>query len=187
MNDPIIFDTPELWQQWLQQNHATSTGLWIQMAKKNTGVTTVTYEQALQEALCWGWIDGQVKRIDEVYYKQRFTPRRPKSLWSKLNVQRAERLIDEGRMQPAGFEAIEKAKADGRWDAAYDPGSQMTIPDDFLKELKKNKTAEAFFKTLNKTNLFSIGFRLQTSLNPSTRKKRIKEIIEMLEQGKRYH
>lgn len=157
------------------------------VAKKGSGKTTVTYLEALHVALCYGWIDGQVKTYDQQYYIQKFTPRRAKSLWSKLNVERAERLIKEGRMKPAGYKAIEKAKADGIWEAAYDPGSKMTIPEDFLQELKKNKEAEEFFKTLDKTNLFSIGFRLQTARKPETREKRMKEIIEMLSLGKKFH
>lgn len=183
----LLFRTVPDWENWLEENHSQPDGIWLMIAKKGSGKTSVTYLEALEVALCYGWIDGQVKTYDQQYYIQKFTPRRAKSLWSKLNVERAERLIKEGRMRPAGFKAIEKAKADGIWDAAYDPGSKMTVPEDFLDELSKNKEAEAFFKTLDKTNLFAIGFRLQTARKPETKEKRMREIIEMLAMGKKFH
>ena len=183
----LLFITVPDWANWLEENHSQPDGIWLMIAKKGSGKTSVTYLEALEVALCYGWIDGQVKTYDQQYYIQKFTPRRAKSLWSKLNVERAERLIKEGRMKPAGFKAIEKAKADGIWDAAYDPGSKMTVPEDFLDELSKNKEAEAFFETLDKTNLFAIGFRLQTARKPETKEKRMREIIEMLAMGKKFH
>jgi uncharacterized protein YdeI (YjbR/CyaY-like superfamily) len=187
MDNIKLFNTIPDWESWLEANHGQFEGIWLMIAKKGSGKTTVTYLEALHVALCYGWIDGQVKTYDQQYYIQKFTPRRAKSLWSKLNVERAERLIKEGKMKPAGLKAIEKAKADGIWDAAYDPGSKMTIPDDFMQELQKNKKASDFFKTLDKTNLFAIGFRLQTARKPETREKRMREIIEMLEKGKKFH
>jgi uncharacterized protein YdeI (YjbR/CyaY-like superfamily) len=138
-------------------------------------------------ALCYGWIDGQKKAYDEQAWLQKFCPRGAKSIWSKVNTGHVERLINEGRMRPAGLKTVEKAKADGSWEKAYDSPGKLTIPEDFLKELSKNKKAEAFFMGLNKTNLFSIGFRLQTAKKQETREKRMKEIIEMLEKGEKFH
>ncbi|MCF8446984.1 MAG: YdeI/OmpD-associated family protein, partial [Bacteroidia bacterium] len=155
--------------------------------KKDSGKPTISYSEALDIALCYGWIDGQKKAFDEYAWLQKFCPRRAKSIWSKINTGHVERLIKDGRMRPAGLLAVENAKADGRWEKAYDSPSKMTIPEDFLKELSKNKKAEAFFKNLNKTNLFSIGFRLITAKKPETREKRMKEIIEMLAKGEKFH
>lgn len=183
---PIIaFKTAEAFETWLVQHHDNSNGLWIKIFKKNSGEETVTYAEALDIALCYGWIDGQKQSFDEQAWLQKFCPRREKSVWSKINIGHVERLIHEGRMRPAGLTAVEKAKADGRWEKAYDPASKMTIPEDFLQELSKNKKAEAFFKGLNKTNLFAIGFRLQTAKKPETRERRMKAIIEMLEKGEK--
>lgn len=181
----IPFESSEEFEAWLQENHDSCPGLWLKIYKKDTKIKTVTYAQALDVALCFGWIDGQKKSLDEQSWIQKFCPRTPKSNWSKVNIGHVERLIKDGRMRPAGHNAIEKAKADGRWDNAYDPPSKMTIPDDFLKELSKNKKAEDFFKTLNKTNLFSIGFKLQTAKKVETREKRMKEIIEKLARGEK--
>jgi len=185
---PIIaFDTASAFETWLVNNLENAAGLWIKIFKKDSGVKTITYAEALDIALCYGWIDSQKQKFDEQAWLQKFCPRRAKSIWSKVNIGHVERLIKEGRMQPAGMKAIEKAKADGNWDAAYDAQSKMTIPEDFLKELNKNKKAAAFFKELNKTNLFSIGFRLQTAKKPETREKRMKDIIEKLARGEKFH
>lgn len=184
---PIIeFETTETFETWLVENHENLSGLWIKIFKKDSKKKTITYAEALEVALCFGWIDGQKKAFDEQSWLQKFTPRRAKSIWSKVNTGHVERLINEGRMRPAGLRAIEKAKADGNWEKAYDSPSKMTIPEDFLNEVKKNKQAEAFFLTLNKTNLFSIGFRLQTAKKQETRTKRMKEIIEMLARGEKF-
>ena len=185
---PIIeFKTGETFETWLVQNHENSTGLWMKIFKKNSGEMTISYAEALDVALCYGWIDGQKKAFDEQAWLQKFCPRREKSIWSKINIGHVERLINEGRMRPAGLIAVDNAKADGRWERAYDSPSKMVIPEDFLKELSKNKKAEAFFMGLNKTNLFSIGFRLQTAKKQETREKRMKEIIEMLAKGEKFH
>ena len=181
----IEFKTAKTFETWLFKNHATSKGLWIKIFKKDSGEMSITYAEALDVALCFGWIDGQKKSFDEQAWLQKFTPRRNNSIWSKVNIGHVERLITERRMEPAGFKAIERAKTNGSWEKAYDSSSKMTIPADFLKELSKNKTAEAFFKTLNKTNLFSIGFRLQTAKKQETREKRIKEMIEKLAKGEK--
>ncbi len=183
---PILaFKTPATFETWLLKHHDNSDGLWLKIFKKDSGKKTISYAEALDIALCYGWIDGQKQTFDEQAWLQKFCQRREKSIWSKINIGHVERLIKEGRMKPAGLIAIEKAKADGRWEKAYDSPSKMTIPEDFLKELGKNKNAEAFFKTLNKTNLFAIGFRLQTAKKPETRKKRMKEIIEKLGRGEK--
>lgn len=182
----IEFRTSEAFETWLVKNHNNSTGLWLKFFKKDSGIKTISYAEALDVALCYGWIDGQKKAYDEQAYLQKFCPRREKSIWSKINIGHVERLINEGRMRAGGLKAVEKAKADGSWDKAYDSPSKMTIPEDFLKELSKNKKAEEFFQTLNKTNLFSIGFRLQTAKKQETREKRLKEIIEKLTRGEKF-
>ncbi len=185
---PIIeFKTAKAFETWLAKNHDNSNGLWLKIFKKDSGEKTISYAEALDVALCYGWIDGQKKAYDEQAWLQKFCPRGAKSIWSKVNTGHVERLINEGRMRPAGLKAVEKAKENGSWEKAYDSSSKLTIPEDFLKELSKNKKAEAFFMGLNKTNLFSIGFRLQTAKKQETKEKRMKEIIEMLEKGEKFH
>jgi uncharacterized protein YdeI (YjbR/CyaY-like superfamily) len=185
---PIIsFASLEEWELWLDENHCTSSGVWVRIYKKESGVKTIYYPQALDGALCYGWIDGLRRPFDKNSYLQRMTPRRPKSLWSKINTGHVERLIKLGKMKEAGHLAIEAAKKDGRWDAAYNSPGKATIPEDFLAALSKNRKAEAFFQTLNKTNLYSIAWRLQTAKKPETRKRRMKAILEMLAKGKKFH
>lgn len=181
------FKTAEAFETWLIKNHGNSNGLWLKIFKKDSRKETISYAEALDVALCYGWIDGQKQAHDEQAWLQKFCPRSAKSIWSKINTKHVERLINEGRMRPAGLKAVEKAKTDGSWEKAYDPPSKMTIPEDFLKALSKNKKAEAIFMGLNKTNLFSIGFRLQTAKKQETREKRMKEIIEMLAKGEKFH
>jgi len=181
------FASARAWETWLAKNYNKPGGIWMMFAKKNAPKPTVTYAEALDVALCYGWIDGQKNAYDEEHWLQKFVPRRANSIWSKRNIQHTERLIKEGRMQPAGLKAIEAAKTGGNWSAAYDAQSNMEIPADFLKALQKNKKADAFFKTLNRTNLFSIAFRLQTAKKEETKQKRIKSIIEMLEKGEKFH
>jgi uncharacterized protein YdeI (YjbR/CyaY-like superfamily) len=188
LNLPVIsFDSSSVWHRWLRKYHATQKGVWIQLFKKASGKKTITYEQALEEALCWGWIDGQVKSLDAYSYIQKFTPRGPKSIWSKKNCERSERLIKEGRMKQPGLVAIEAAKKDGRWDRAYDSPSTMKMPEDFLKELSKYPQVKLFFETLNKTNKYAIGWRLQTATNPETRTRRMQVILDLLKEGKKIH
>ncbi len=185
---PILeFKTYEAFETWLIQHHEDSKGFWLKIFKKASGEVSITYAEALEVALCYGWIDGQKQSFDEKAWLQRFTPRREKSIWSKVNVGHVERLIKEGRMMPAGLKAVEKAKANGSWEKAYDSQRNMTIPEDFLNELSKHKEAEAFFKTLNKTNLFSIGFQLQSAKKQETKERRMKKIIEMLKKGEKFH
>jgi len=185
---PILsFESPEKWEAWLAKNHATSQGLWLKFFKKNSGVQSINYDQALDVALCYGWIDSQLKSFDEKAYLQKFTPRRSKSIWSKRNVEYIERLMKAGRMKPAGIKQYEEAKADGRLEAAYDKPSEMQMPEDFLAELAKNKKAHAFFQTLNKTNTYAIAWRLQTAKKSETRVKRMKQLLEMLAKEEKLH
>jgi uncharacterized protein YdeI (YjbR/CyaY-like superfamily) len=184
---PILqFDGPPAWAKWLERNHGTA-GAWLKLAKKGAGVTTVTYGEALEEALCYGWIDGQVSRHDESFYLQRFTPRTKRSMWSANNRDKVELLIAEGRMKPPGLEAIEAAKADGRWDAAYPAQSQATVPDDLRQALDQNPDAQAFFETLSSQNRYAFLFRLHDVKRPETRAKRIAEYVTMLAEHRTFH
>jgi uncharacterized protein YdeI (YjbR/CyaY-like superfamily) len=185
---PILqFDDQAAWARWLEDNHTDPHGVWLKLAKKGSGVTTVTYGEALEEALCYGWIDGQVSRHDDSFYLQRFTPRRPRSKWSANNRDKVERLIAEGRMKPAGHEAIESAKADGRWDAAYPAQSEATVPDDFQRALDKNQEAKAFFQTLSSQNRYAFLLRIHDAKRPETRAKRIAEYVTMLAEHRTFH
>lgn len=183
----LSFASIEEWGSWLGKNHLLSSGVWIRFFKKNSEVKTISYAEALDGALCYGWIDSQVKKYDDISYLQKFTPRRAKSLWSKRNTEHIIRLINLGKMKPAGLQQIEDAKKDGRFRDAYDPSSTMKIPTDFLEELDKHKKAKAFFETLNNTNIYAIAWRIQTAKNPQTREKRILALIEMLSRGEKPH
>jgi uncharacterized protein YdeI (YjbR/CyaY-like superfamily) len=185
--ETLSFTSSEKFRHWLKKNHDNSPGIWLRIWKINSGTPTVTYAEALDEALCFGWIDGQKKSHDDQSWLQRFTPRRSGSRWSKKNTEHVERLIATRKMTSAGLREVNAAKSDGRWKAAYDSFSSAEMPEDFLKELKKNKKAIAFFETLNKTNLYSISYRLQTAKKSETRKKRMEEIIKMLERGEKLH
>lgn len=188
LDSPILtFTTTKELNSWLAKHNASSTGIWVRLFKKKSDVTTITYSEALDVALCYGWIDGQKKPYDTESWLQKFTPRRPKSIWSKRNREHIERLEKSGEMKAAGIKQVEAAKTDGRWEQAYDSSSNMVVPADFLKELAKNKKAETFFKTLNKTNTYAIVWRLQTAKKPETRDKRMKAIIEMLTNGGKFH
>ena len=185
---PILtFTSAEAFASWLAKHHKASSGLWMRLFKVKSGVPTVSYAEALDAALCYGWIDGQKKAYDTESWLQKFTPRRPKSLWSKRNREHVERLDKSGMMKAAGIEEVKAAKADGRWEKAYDSPGNMVVPTDFLNELAKDKKAEAFFKTLNKTNIYSIVWRLQTAKKTETRDKRMKAILEMLRKGEKFH
>lgn len=176
----LLFETTSGWETWLQKNHENSSGVQLQIAKKGSGYTSVTYAEALDVALCYGWIDGQKLPMDDKFFIQKFTPRRAKSVWSKVNTEKAEQLIKQGKMQSAGMKQIEVAKADGRWEAAYASQKNMEIPEDFQAELDNNSEAKAFFDTLNKTNRFAIYFRITTAKKHETRRARIEKFIEML-------
>jgi uncharacterized protein YdeI (YjbR/CyaY-like superfamily) len=174
-------------RHWLEKNHMESDGIWLRIFKKDSHEKSLSYAEALDQALCYGWIDGQKKPFDNLSWLQKFTPRRPKSGWSKINTQHVERLIKAGTMAPAGIEAVEAAKADGRWESAYASPKNASPPEDFLNELSKNKKAEAFFRTLNKANIYSIVYRLETAKKLETREKRMKTILAMMERGKAFH
>lgn len=171
----------------MRQNHERCDGIWLRIYKKGVKVTSVSYEEALDQALCFGWIDGQKNPYDKNSWLQKFTPRRHRSGWSKKNTEHVARLIKSGAMAPAGLKAVEAAKADGRWKAAYASPKNAAPPEDFLKELVKNKKAKAFFESLNKANVYSIVYRLQTAKKPATREKRMTAILAMMEQGKAFH
>jgi uncharacterized protein YdeI (YjbR/CyaY-like superfamily) len=178
---PILsFETHADWEAWLEENHATAKGLWFKIAKKGSGITTLDHAQALESALCFGWIDGQGGKFDDQFWLQKFTPRRPKSIWSKINVDKVQALIAEGRMRPAGLRQVELAQADGRWAAAYDSPSRISVPDDLQAELDANPEAFAFFNALNATNRYAILFRIHNAKRPETRAARIKKFIDML-------
>lgn len=181
------FETAEQWRQWLTKHHAASSGVRIRIFKRGSGVTTVSYAEALDEALCFGWIDGQKQTYDATSWLQKFTPRRSKSMWSKRNRDHIARLIEENRMAPAGLAEVEAAQKDGRWDNAYDASSTMEVPEDFLKELKKVKSVYAFFKTLNRANTYAIAWRLQTAKKPETRARRMQMLLAMMRQRKKLH
>jgi uncharacterized protein YdeI (YjbR/CyaY-like superfamily) len=184
---PVLpFASAQAWESWLKSNAAAS-GLWLKIAKKNSGIATVNYEQALEVALCHGWIDGQKRGFDEQYFLQRFTPRRPKSLWSKINIGHVERLIAAGRMREGGLREVDAAKADGRWDAAYHGASRMEVPEALALALTKNKAAAAFFEALDKTNRYSVCWRVQTAKTEATRASRIDNLITMLARGEKIH
>jgi uncharacterized protein YdeI (YjbR/CyaY-like superfamily) len=169
------------------KEHTRAPGLLLRIYKTNSGVPSVTYAEALEQALCFGWIDGQKLPFDATSWVQKFTPRRAKSNWSKINVAHVNRLIAEGQMTPAGLKEVEAAKADGRWAAAYDSPANATVPPEFIKELAHNAKAKQFYATLNKANLYAIAYRLQTAKRPETKIKRIKLIIAMLARNEKFH
>ena len=176
------------WERWLQRNHEkVPEGVWLRMFKKGQPESTLDWNQAVDVAICFGWIDGQGKKHDDLSRVQKFTPRRARSAWSKINTERAERLIAEGRMRPAGLREVEAAKQDGRWARAYDPPSTAAVPEDFLAELRKHNKAAAFFATLNKRNTSPVAYRLQTAKTPETRARRIRAMIEMFERGEKFY
>lgn len=185
---PRVVKSAEQWEAWLDANHAQMPdGVWIRFYKKGSGRRTVTYSEAVEIALCYGWIDAQGRSEGELSSLQRFLPRRPRSVWSKRNTQHAERLINEGRMKPAGMNEIERAKRDGRWANAYESPSRAAPAEDFLDQLDRNPKAKAFFGTLNRRNTYAIYYRIQTARKPETRERRIRTIIEMLEQEKKLY
>lgn len=181
------FVTQEQFEKWLHENHDRISGVWLKFAKKNSGETSVNYDEALDVALCYGWIDSQAKSFDEKFYLQKFTPRGKRSIWSKVNTEHVARLIAMGTMQQSGLVQVEKAKVDGRWGRAYDSPKNISVPEDFLTELKKNNKAYDFYQTLNKANVYAIAWRLQTAKKPETVTRRSQQIIEMLERGEKFH
>ncbi|HWV34530.1 MAG TPA: YdeI/OmpD-associated family protein [Thermomicrobiales bacterium] len=181
---PILsFASAEEFEQWLAEHQAATDGLWIKIAKKASGIASVTYDEALDVALCYGWIDGQKKTHDDAFFLQKFTPRRPRSLWSKRNIGKVAVLMEAGRMQPAGLAEVEAAKQDGRWEAAYDSPKDMVVPDDFLEAVRGNPQTQAYFESLNKSSVYAIGWRLATAKTPATRQRRFDKLLAMLEAG----
>lgn len=167
-------------EAWLEEHHASSNGLWLKIAKKDSSIETVSYAEALEVALCYGWIDGQKGKFDDVYWLQRFTPRRPRSKWSKVNREKATKLIEAGKMKPAGSREVELSRADGRWDAAYEPQSKATVPEDLQRELDRNPEAAAFFATLDSANKYAILYRIGEAKKPETRARRVEKYVTML-------
>ncbi len=183
----LLFEDQQDWSGWLAENYATSTGVWLKLAKKAAGLQSVSYEEALETALCFGWVDSQKKSYDDTAWLQRFSPRGPKSIWSKINCQKAEDLIRAGRMKPAGLAAVELARQDGRWDAAYDSQRTSVVPADLQAELDKNEAAQAFFNTLDSANRYAFLFRIQTAKKPETRSRRIEQFVQMLARHEKLH
>ena len=179
----ILFPSPTEWEEWLEENHVASAGVWIKMAKKDSGIASVRYPGVLESALCFGWIDGRREALDERYFLQRFTRRRARSNWSRINRETAERLTAEGRMRPAGLAEVERAQADGRWAAAYEGQKRIEVPDDLRRELDARPHAKAFFAELNSQNRYAILYRLQDAKKPETRARRLAKFVAMLEAG----
>jgi len=186
--DPArLFKSKLNWGSWLEKNHHNSSGVWLRLAKKNSGLRSVTYQEAVGVALCYGWIDGQKRPEDEQTWLQRFVPRSPKSIWSKMNCEKAGSLMASGDMKAAGLAAIESAKKDGRWDAAYDSPSKAEVTEDFQSALDRNPTARSFFATLDRHNRYAVLWRIQMVKKAETRARKIQQFIEMLKKGNKIH
>ena len=183
----LPFESADAWHDWLTENHESAPGVWIKMAKKGSGVPSVAYPEVLDIAICFGWIDGQRKALDDTHFLQRFTPRGPRSRWSKINRDKATRMIESGEMKPAGMREVERAKADGRWDAAYDGQRTMEVPADLQEALDANPQAKAFFATLNSQNRYAVLYRVHDAKRPETRARRIAQFVEMLGRGEKLH
>lgn len=185
---PVVrFQSKKDWQLWLKKNHQSSTGVWLWIAKKGSGIISISYAEALEEALCYGWIDGQKRPDSERSWLQKFTPRGKKSIWSKINRENALALIESGRMRSAGQKQIESAKADGRWEAAYDSARTAAVPADFQAALDSNDQAREFFGTLDRANRYAVLFRIQAVRKAETRARKIRQFIEMLERREKIH
>jgi uncharacterized protein YdeI (YjbR/CyaY-like superfamily) len=182
-----LFKSKEDWAEWLEKNHGKSTGLWLRVAKKESGLKSVSYKEALDVALCYGWIDGQKQPENEKTWLQRFVPRTDKSLWSKINREKALALMASGEMRAAGQQAIENAKKNGRWEAAYDSPSGANVPSDFQIALDASSRAKAFFQTLDRANRYAVLWRIQTVKTAETRARKIQQFIEMLERKEKIH
>jgi uncharacterized protein YdeI (YjbR/CyaY-like superfamily) len=174
------FRTARDFGEWIGKNHATSRGLWIKIAKAASGIASIKYPEAVEVALCWGWIDGLARRIDETWYVQKFTPRGPRSMWSKINCAKATALIESGAMRPSGLAEVDRAKRDGRWTRAYDSPGRAVVPEDLAAALGRNARASAFFAGLDSQNRYAILHRVQTAKKPETRARRIAQFVTML-------
>ena len=181
----LEFKDQATFASWLAKEHARSDGIWLKIAKKGSGISTVSYAEAVEAALCYGWIDGQMKALDQAYYVQRFTPRRAHSKWSKINVGKAEELIAKGKMKPSGLAEVERAKADGRWAAAYESPSTAKVPADLARALKATPQAKSMFDKLTSSQRYTILYQVQDAKRPETRNRRIEKYVEMLERGER--
>lgn len=185
---PILsFDDAAAWAAWLEEQHASSKGVWLKLAKKGSGIPSVNYAEALDVALCYGWIDGQKRSHDASAWLQKFTPRGKRSIWSKVNREKTLALIESGRMRPAGLAEVERARQDGRWEAAYDSQGAAAVPEDLAAALEKSPKAKAFFATLDSANRYAILFRVQTAKKAETRARRIEQFVQMLERGEKIH
>lgn len=185
---PVVpFASRDAFERWLEANHDSSSGLWVKFAKKGSGIETVVYAEAVEAALCFGWIDGQANSVDDDWYLQRFTPRRARSKWSQINRDRAEALIERGAMRPAGLREVERAKEDGRWEAAYASPSKIEVPADLQAQLDANPKAKDFFEQISKTNRYAILYRIHDAKRPETRARRIEKFVGMLERGETVH
>ncbi len=184
---PILFKNAKAFEAWLKKHHAASDGLWLQIAKRGAREPSVGYPEAVEIALCWGWIDGQKKGLDDQHFLQRFTPRRTRSIWSKINVERAAALIAAGRMKAPGYAQIEAAKADGRWSQAYDGARTSTVPEDLSAALEAEPRAKAFFATIDAANRYAVLWRIQTAVKAETRARRIAQLVAMLARGETIH
>jgi uncharacterized protein YdeI (YjbR/CyaY-like superfamily) len=182
-----LFKSKQDWDAWLEKNHRKGTGLWLRLAKKNSGLQSVSYKEALEIALCYGWIDGQKRPESEQAWLQKFISRSSRSIWSKINREKALALIASGEMKAAGLEAIENAKENGRWDTAYDSPSGSAVPDDFQAALDANPQAAAFFKQLDRANRYAVLWRIQTVKKAATRTRKIEHFIAMLERREKIH
>ncbi|MEU6817913.1 YdeI/OmpD-associated family protein [Streptomyces sp. NPDC046860] len=185
--ETVAFESAEAFRTWLDENHAVSSGIWLKLRKKGPGIVALDYAQALDVALCYGWIDGQKAKFDDEWWLQRFTPRKPRSRWSKVNRDKVTALIEQGRMRPQGQAEIDRAKADGRWDAAYDSAKTATVPDDLAAALTADPAAAAFFETLDRQNRYAILYRIQDAKKPETRARRIEKFVAMLAKGEKLH
>ena len=183
----LPFDSAESWDRWLAENHESARGVWAMLAKKASGVPTVTYPEVLDIAISYGWIDGQRKALDDTYFLQKFTPRGPRSKWSKINCDKATRMIESGEMKPAGMREVERAKADGRWDAAYASQRTMSVPEDLQHALDANPAAREFFGTLNSQNRYAVLYRVHDAKRPETRARRIAQFVDMLARGEKLY
>jgi uncharacterized protein YdeI (YjbR/CyaY-like superfamily) len=183
----VFFSSSADLESWLEQNHGSSPGLWLKIAKKTSGVESVNYAEALELALCFGWIDSQKRGFDEQFFLQRFTPRRPRGKWSRINRDKVEKLIASGTMRAAGLAEVEAAKADGRWEAAYEGQRTAKVPEDLQHELDSNRAAREFFATLSSSNRYAIVYRLGEAKKPETRERRLRKFVAMLERGEAIH
>ena len=183
----LLFASQADWLAWLEENHSTARGVWLRLAKKSSALASLSQPEAVEGALCYGWIDGQAKSHDADSWLQKFTPRGKKSIWSKINREKVAALLESGRMRPAGLAAVEAAKADGRWERAYDSPGASGVPEDLQAAFDRHPAAQEFFATLNSQNRYGIVFRIQTAVKPETRARRIEQFVAMLNEGRKLH